>query len=202
MTKRAPILALPNTLLFPHMVLPITVFDENYADLIQDIGKFNNKIAIVLHTQGWETDPTPNTTCCVGAVSQVMINEDGGINAIITGKYRALVEDYPSTHPFVVGNLYVLKDKIADQELVKSQHETLSKNFIKYVFNAGLSDQLIQLVSSITELGHLTDLFAFYLVKNPTIKQAFLDTTDVNKRAEMAIEILDEELNLLSPSKK
>jgi ATP-dependent Lon protease len=119
---------------------------------------------------------------------------------IVTGLHRAVIEDYPSTTPYIVGTVNPANETIEDGVLLKSQAEKLSKLIMKYIFTAGLSDQLIQIVSMIAECSHLTDFFAFYLIKDVFVKQTFLETLNVNKRCEMATAILEEEIKTIKSS--
>src|SRR6478736_2548053 len=67
-----PIIALRNTVLFPNVVLPITVAREKSVKAINEATKANKWIAVVAQKDGNNEDPTPEDMYTVGTLARIV----------------------------------------------------------------------------------------------------------------------------------
>jgi len=136
-----PLLPLRNTVLFPGVVIPITVGRDKSIRLIRDYYKGNKIIGVVAQKDARIEDPDFDDLNSVGTAAHVMKilqMPDGSNTAIIQGKRRFHVQELVQTEPYI-------KAKVAPYDVVFP----LLKN--KKEFNAlisSLKDLSIQIINN------------------------------------------------------
>jgi ATP-dependent Lon protease len=197
-----PILPLRNTVLFPGIVMPITVGRQKSLQLIQEVYRGNRLLGTVAQRDGSIDDPTKDDLYETGTIAQVLkILEmpDGSTSVIIQGKKRFEVKEYTQEFPYfkarispmhdtqpqgdsvefsaVVGSLKDLSIKIAQY----SSHISPEASFA--VKNIENSTFLINFVCSNTDL-------------KVDEKQILLNIGDIKERGIQAISYLVREVQM------
>ena len=91
-----PLLPVKNTVLFPGVVIPITVGRDKSIQLIKDANKSKNPIGVVAQKDKKVEDPSINDLYEMGTVAQilrVLKMPDGSTTIIIQGKKRFKIEN-------------------------------------------------------------------------------------------------------------
>jgi len=197
-----PILPLRNTVLFPGIVMPITVGRQKSLQLIQEVYRGNRLLGTVAQKDGSIDDPVQADLYETGTIAQVLkILEmpDGSTSVIIQGKKRFEVKEYIQEFPYfkarispmhdtqpqgdsvefsaVVGSLKDLSIKIAQY----SSHISPEASFA--VKNIENSTFLINFVCSNTDL-------------KVDEKQILLNIGDIKERGIQAISYLVREVQM------
>ena len=194
-----PILPLRNTVLFPGVVLPITVGRDKSIQAVNDAYKGEKLIGVVAQKDAAIEEPLAEDLCTIGTVAKIVKlikMPDGGTTIIIQGKKRfALGEMMPGVDYFK-GAIQILPDQpIPESEEFKAQVSTIKD----------LATQIIQLSPNIpTEAG-----IVLKNIENPTFlvnfvssnlnselqeKQHLLEMDQVQERTVHLIKILQKEL--------
>ncbi|MBI1692527.1 MAG: Lon protease, partial [Bacteroidetes bacterium] len=194
-----PILPLRNTVLFPGVVLPITVGRDKSIQAVNDAYKGEKLIGVVAQKDAAIEEPVAEDLCAIGTVAKIVKlikMPDGGTTIIIQGKKRfALGEMVPGVEYFK-GAIQILPDQpIPESEEFKAQVSTIKD----------LATQIIQLSPNIpTEAG-----IVLKNIENPTFlvnfvssnlnselqeKQHLLEMDQVQERTVHLIKILQKEL--------
>ena len=194
-----PILPLRNTVLFPGVVLPITVGRDKSIQAVNDAYKGEKLIGVVAQKDAAIEEPLAEDLCTIGTVAKIVKlikMPDGGTTIIIQGKKRfALGEMMPGVDYFK-GAIQILPDQpIPESEEFKAQESTIKD----------LATQIIQLSPNIpTEAG-----IVLKNIENPTFlvnfvssnlnselqeKQHLLEMDQVQERTVHLIKILQKEL--------
>ena len=108
-----PILPLRNTVMFPGVVLPITVGRQKSLQLIQEVYRGNRLIGTIAQKDGSIDDPAQADLYQVGTIAQVLkILEmpDGTTSVIIQGKRRFEVQEYIQEFPYFKAKVTPLED--------------------------------------------------------------------------------------------
>lgn len=108
-----PILPLRNTVMFPGVVLPITVGRQKSLQLIQEVYRGNRLIGTIAQKDGSIDDPAQADLYQVGTIAQVLkILEmpDGTTSVIIQGKRRFKVQEYIQEFPYFKAKVTPLED--------------------------------------------------------------------------------------------
>jgi ATP-dependent Lon protease len=109
-----PILPLRNTVLFPGIIIPITVGREKSIKLIREAYKKDKIIGTVAQRNPNVNEPTGKDIYKVGTVAQILkILEmpDNSTSVIIQGKKRFEINGILSDEPYLTANIDILKEK-------------------------------------------------------------------------------------------
>lgn len=134
-----PILPVRNTVLFPGVVLPITVGRKKSIDLVKEAYKGERTIGVVSQTNQSIDDPTfedLNTVGTVATILKMVVLPDGNTTIIIQGKRRFALGEVIETEPYIKAKVEALKetfDKITKKESLGllSTLKDISKGIVK-----------------------------------------------------------------------
>src|SRR5688500_15575909 len=115
-----PFFPLPNVVLFPHVFLPLHIFEPRYRDMVADALGGDRLIGMVLLRPGWEADyegrPPVYAIGCAGLVTHAEPLADGRYNIVLRGleKFRILEED--DSRGYRVATVETLMEEMSDQD--------------------------------------------------------------------------------------
>ncbi len=194
-----PILPLRNTVLFPGVVLPITVGRDKSIKAVNDAYKLDKLIGVVAQKDANIEEPEPVDLCKIGTVARIVKlikMPDGGTTIIIQGKKRFELLEMTSDDPYFKASIALL----ADDEIPENE------NFDAYVSTIkDLAAQIIQLspnlpteasiiLKNIENPSFLINFVSSNLNSELVEKQGLLEINDVHQRAERLIFVLQREL--------
>lgn len=108
-----PILPLRNTVLFPGVVLPITVGRDKSIKAVNDAYKLDKLIGVVAQKDANVEEPEPKDLCSIGTVARIVKlikMPDGGTTIIIQGKKRFELLEMTSEDPYFKASVQALAD--------------------------------------------------------------------------------------------
>lgn len=196
------ILPLRNTVLFPGVVIPITVGRDKSIKLIRDSYKGNKIIGVVSQKDVSMEDPSYEDLNKVGTVAYIvkmLQMPDGNTTVIIQGKRRFNLGELIQTEPY-------LKAKVTLFEEAKLESD---KEFVALVASLKeLSIQIIQLspnipseaafaIRNIESPSFLINFISSNMNAEVSEKQKMLEIPDLKMRAQMVLEHLTKELQML-----
>src|SRR5205085_7059961 len=98
-----PILPLRNTVLFPGVVLPITVGRDKSIKAVNDAYKADKLVGVLAQKDSNVEDPAFSDLVNIGTVAKIVKQikmPDGGTTVIIQGKSRFKVEEVTTEDPY------------------------------------------------------------------------------------------------------
>src|SRR5690349_16104698 len=138
-----PLLPLRNTVLFPGVVLPITVGRDKSIKAVNDAYKADKLVGVIAQKDSNVEDPEVKDLEDIGTVAKIikMIKmPDGGTTVIIQGKRRFKINTITSEDPYFKAQVELLEEPDAPQ----------NEDFNAYVANIKeLAGQIIQLSPNI-----------------------------------------------------
>ena len=197
-----PILPLRNTVLFPGVIIPITLTRERSVKLINEAEKNNKIIGVVAQKDSTVESPKVDDLNRIGTVAQilkVLKMPDGNITAVIQGRKRFEIEDIISIDPYY-------KAKIKDYTELKpysdKEFDALVSSIKDIAFKIIDESPNIPNEASIAIKNIKSSSFVINFVSsNMTItmlnKQKLLEEIDLKKRAIKVLELLSKELQML-----
>ena len=203
-----PILPLRNTVLFPGVVIPITVGRDKSIQAVKAAYNKDKLIGVVAQKDGNVEDPNPVDLCQIGTVAKIMKMikmQDGGTTIIIQGKKRFELLEMKEIEPFFKAEI-----KVLDEEKVSSDDQ----NFQAHLSTIkDLATQIIQLSPNFPSEAALilknieSPLFLINFVSsNLNVelpeKQELLAVNDITLRAEKLIQFLQQELQFVELKNK
>ena len=178
-----PILPLRNNVLFPGVVIPITVGRDKSIKLIQDSNKGNKIIGVVSQKNQEQESPNFDDLHSIGTVAQIirlLKMPDGSSTVIIQGKRRFEIETPLQTEPYMKAKVRVFKEKSIDN---KDKEFSVMINTIK--------DLALQIIRDSPNIPSEAQ-FAIGNIDSPTFLVNFISSNmnaDVAKKQEMLAEM-------------
>lgn len=198
-----PILPLRNTVLFPGIVLPITVGREKSIKLIRDAYKKNKLIGTLTQRNPNINDPESKDLYKVGTLAQVLkILEmpDNSTSVIIQGKRRFVINDISTTNPYLKAKVSLFPDIKAEEgdkefKAITSSLKDLALRIIQLSTN--IPQEAGFAIKNIENNSFLINFVSSNSDIKTEEKQQLLETTDIKKRATKLLELLTRELQML-----
>jgi ATP-dependent Lon protease len=193
------LLPLRNTVLFPGVVLPITVGRDKSIKAVNDAYKADKLIGVVAQKDSNVEDPEKKDLENVGTVARIIKlikMPDGGTTVIIQGKSRIFIDSIISEDPYFKAKI----SPLVDEELPKDP------DFDAYVANIkDLASEIIQLSPNIPSEATIilrnieSPSFLIHFVSsnlNTEIKdkQKLLELNNIRERADLLMQLLQKEL--------
>ena len=183
--ENLPILPLRNNVLFPGVVIPITVGRDKSIKLIQEANKGDKIIGVVSQKDQEEETPEFKDLHKTGTVAQIvrlLKMPDGSSTVIIQGKRRFEMLEATQTDPFLTASVKILKEEPFDK-----------KNKELDVMFKTIKDLALQIIKDSPNIPSEAQ-FAIKNIDSPTFLVNFISSNmnaDVSKKQEML-----EEMNL------
>ncbi|GAB2655169.1 endopeptidase La [Flavihumibacter cheonanensis] len=198
-TGDLPILPLRNTVLFPGVVLPITVGRDKSIKAVNDAYKADKLVGVLAQKDSNVEDPKQNDLEAIGTVAKIVKlikMPDGGTTVIIQGKRRFKLESFTTEEPYFRAKVTLLEEGEAPAD----------DQFAAYVANIkDLATQIIQLSPNIPSEAAIilknieNPAFLIHFVSsnlNTELheKQKILQSNDIGERADILMQLLQREL--------
>src|SRR6187431_339751 len=116
-----PVIPLRNTVLFPGVVLPITVGRDKSIKAVSDSYKADKLIGVIAQKDSTIEEPTVSDLEEIGTVAKIaklIKMPDGGTTVIIQGRKRFKVEEITTEDPY-----FKAKIKVLEEEVLKNDHD-------------------------------------------------------------------------------
>ena len=197
-----PILPLRNTVLFPGVVIPITVGRDKSLRLVQEVYKKNKILGAVAQRDSSIDDPELDDLFEIGTVAQILkILEmpDGTTSVILQGRKRFKINDLFTDKPYHVARIYSLEDA-ADEPAAESKAvaAALKEMAIKIIkFSSNIPNEATFAIKNIESPSFLINFLASNSEMSLKEKQGLLETNSVSKRGFTLLEHLSKESQLL-----
>lgn len=197
------ILPLRNTVLFPGVVIPITVGRDKSIKLIKDANKTDRIIGVVSQKDVSVDDPGINDLNQVGTVAMIikmLRMPDGNTTVIIQGKRRFRLEEITSEEPYFrakISSFDEIRPAKNDKEfsaLVASLKE-ISLQIIKQSPN--IPSEAGFAIKNIESPSFLINFISSNMNAELAQKQTMLEVADLKQRAEMVLQHITRDLQLV-----
>ncbi len=198
-----PILALRNTVLFPNVVLPITVGREKSVRLVKSLVGKNRFIGAVSQMDAKIEEPSADDLFKLGTVARVLkVLEmpDGSTSVILQGLYRFQVEQMLTSEPFFSASVTVLTDSPTNEK--DSEFVALIGSIKDFALKIiSLSPNMPQeasfAIKNIDKNDFLINFICSSIELPATDKQTLLEKNDLKSRSEQLLLFLSREIQLL-----
>ena len=200
---KLPILPLRNNVLFPGVVIPITLGRDKSIKLIQDAYKGNKIIGVVSQIDSNVEEPQYADLFKIGTVAQIirmLKMPDGSSTIIIQGKKRLKLVEELSAEPYLVAKI----EEFEEKRLKKMSKESLALfyslkdlalNIIKNSPN--IPSEAAFAIKNIESPNFLVNFISSHMNAEVDQKQKMLEEPDIHKRAQLLMKHLNKELQML-----
>ena len=202
-----PILPLRNTVLFPGVVMPITVGRQKSLALVREAYSGNKLIGTVAQKDGQIEDPNPDDLFQVGTMAEILkILEmpDGSTSVIIQGKRRFRMHGIIETSPYLRAMVHVLSEILPTNKMQEFNAlvESLKDMALKIVKSSGNIPSEAQFaVKNIENATFLINFICNNTDLNALEKQELLEFDDLRDRSTKLLTYLIREVQLIELKK-
>ena len=200
------IVPMRNVVLFPGMILPLTIGREKSVIAAQHAVKMKLPIGLLLQHDPSVEKPGPNDLCQVGTLANVLryiTMPDESHVIVCEGLQRFRVTDFLPGYPFPVMIFdQILESTTFDNE-VEARFIQLKERALELVnLLPQASDELENAVRSVSSPGSLADLIAGIMEMQLTERQAVLEAVDLVPRLDIVLGYVAKRLEVLKLSRK
>ena len=201
--EELPILPLRNNVLFPGVVIPITVGRDKSIRLIQDAGKGDKIIGVVSQINQEDESPELKDLYSIGTVAQIIRTlkmPDGSTTVIIQGKRRFKLVTEIQSEPYLRANVKYLKDKKYDKKSqeMETLFSTIKENALEIIKNSpNIPSEASFAIGNIDSPSFLVNFICSNMNADVEKKQELLEELDMKKRSFKVLEHLTMENEVL-----
>lgn len=198
-----PILPVRNTVLFPGVVLPITVGREKSIKLVRKSYKGDKTIGVVAQTTNGNETPSPDTIYNVGTVAKILkmlVLPDGNTTIIIQGLARFKVKEMLQVDPYMAAKVTLLKENFPTKlnKENKALIQSIKDNAQKILrLNPDIPRDAQFALDNIENPSFLTHFLSANIQADVAEKQSLLETDDGIERAQKLLQYLLKDLQML-----
>lgn len=197
-----PILPLKNAILFPGVVMPITVGREQSIRLIRDYNKNTRIIGTATQRNPQVEKPVLADLFSVGTVAQILkILEmpDGNTMVILQGISRIAIVEQIQHEPYMLCNVVrrVEKNPVRDKEFdaIISNIKEMSLKVVK--MSSQVPKESLFAIKNISNATFIVNFMSSNVDAPIDKKIALLDMDDLKSRAVMLMQLLQQQLQIL-----
>jgi ATP-dependent Lon protease len=194
-----PLLPLRNTVLFPGVVIPITVGRDKSIKAVNDAYKADKLVGVVSQKDSLVEEPTVSDLVDIGTVAKIIKlikMPDGGTTVIIQGKKRFKIDEITSDDPYFKAKITVLLDEELkddnDFDAMVASIKELAGQII--MLSPNLPSEATIILKNIENPAFLIHFVSSNLNSNIAEKQKLLEIQDIKTRAETLLNLLQTEL--------
>lgn len=200
--SQLPVLPLRNTVLFPDIVMPVSIGRKKSIALLNSLGdkKF---IAFVTQADSNVDEPTEDDLFrlgTVGRVLKILRIPDGSANLIVQGIKRVRIDKFIQTEPFFVAQTSIIADEIKSPQLdaYSRSIKQLASKVIELSQN--IPNEASYAIQNIDNPTFLIHFISSNLNVSASEKQELLALDTIEARAEKLIDLLTKEIQMLELS--
>ena len=203
-----PILPLRNTVLFPGVIIPITIGRDRSVKLIKDADNGNKMIGVVAQKDFDIELPETTDLHEVGTIATILKMlkmPDGNITVVIQGRKRFAIDQMIQDDPYYkaqITELFELKPDSKDEEFIAlvSSIKDLSLKIIDASPN--IPSEAAIAIKNIKNSSFAINFVSSNMNISLTEKQKLLEEINLKKRAVLALELLTKEFQMLEMKNK
>ena len=203
-----PILPLRNTVLFPGVIIPITIGRERSVKLIKDADSGNKTIGVLSQKEFDTEEPVIEDLNVIGTVAHILKMlkmPDGNITAVIQGRKRFFLNEIISSEPYYKGKISELKEvkPIESDDEFDALVDSVKDLALKIIEESpNIPTEASIAIKNIKNTTFAINFISSNMNISLSEKQKLLEEVDLKKRAILCLELLTKELQLLEMKNK
>ncbi len=200
---KLPILPIRNTVLFPGVVIPITVGRQKSIKLVKNSYRGDRIIGVVAQKNNKKEEPGFDDLFTVGTVARIvkmLVLPDGNTTIIIQGKQRFDILERVGEEPFMSARVKYLEDKFSSvnkretKAIIQSIKDAANK-ILK--LNPEIPQEAQIAIDNIDSPSFLTHFLSSNLSADVAVKQKLLEISNGSKRATLLLEYMLKDIQVL-----
>ena len=205
--KELPILALKNTVLYPGVVIPITIGRDKSIKAVQSAHSADKLIGVL--SQKDQTEESPDThdlhkTGTVAKVIKLLKMPDVSSTAILQGRRRFELQVMIQEDPFLKGVIVPkMHDAISDDKEHSAKMSSIKDMSRKIIeLSPNIPSEAVMMLDNIKKDSFLLNFIASNLNIQVPAKQSILEIDSPSDKANEILKLLNDELQMLQLKSK
>lgn len=195
------ILPVRETVLFPGVILPVTVGRRGSIEAAQRAVREQRQLGILMQRSPETAEPSAidmHSTGTIANVVRYVTTPDGSHHIVCQGEQRFRVAEFLSGWPFMVARIIRLDENDALTPEVEARYMNLQRMAIEALeLLPQTPPELMGAVQAAATPGALADIVSAYLDMKPEEKQEVLETIDVAARIDRVTRLLAGRIEVL-----
>lgn len=201
--EELPILAVRNTVLFPGVLIPITVGRQKSIKVVKQAYKGDKIIGVLTQENPQVDDPSSSELFKIGTVAKIvkmLVLPDGNTTIIVQGKQRFQVEEFTATTPYLKSRVTYLEENFPKRlsketkALIQSIRDTANRIM---TLNPEIPKEAQVALDNIEKPSFLVHFLSSNINAEPKEKQALLELNDGLERATLLLQHMMKEVQML-----
>ncbi len=197
-----PIVVLRNTVLFPNVVLPITVAREKSVKAIAEAQKGDKWIGVVAQKDSNNDNPTPGDVYQIGTLAKIVKQikmPDGNITIFIMGRMRFRIDEFTQSEPHFAAKVKYLEDVYPENDASFDALMASIKEYSERIaqLSPNIPSEASIVLRNIEQQSFLMHFIASNISSKLADKQELLEENSIRDRAEKLLKLLQGELQLV-----
>ncbi|MFZ0372205.1 MAG: endopeptidase La, partial [Xanthobacteraceae bacterium] len=195
-----------NTVLFPGLVVPITLGRPKSVAAAQQAVREQRQVGILLQREAAVDDPTAIDMHRMGTLANVLrfiTAPDGTHHVVCQGEQRFQIVEYLSGWPFLVARVLRIPEPDTRTPEIEARFVNLKAQAVQAIeFLPQVPADLLAAIQSIETPAALADLATAYMDVKPEEKQEILETVDLVARMDKVSRTLAHRIEILRLSQE
>lgn len=197
------ILPIKNTVLFPGVVIPITVGRQKSIKLVKKANQGNKIIGVIAQKNPGAEEPGIDELYRTGTVARIikmLVMPDGNTTIIIQGKSRFAIEEVIQEEPYLTAKVKILPDaqNNSTSRETKALHGTLKEAASKILrLNPEIPQEAQVALDNISSFQFLIHFLSSNLNAEVADKQKILETEDLFERGTALLQHMMKDIQML-----
>ncbi len=205
-TKELPILPLRETVVFPHIIMPLFVGRAASIKALEEAVATDNKVLLVAQKNPAQEDLTFNDIYSVGTVGnilQLLRLADGSVKVLVEGHSRARIDSFVDVKGYLRAVATETPTIVTDEKRKAALVRSAMFRFEEYIkLNQKMSPEVLVSISQIDDSEQIADAIASHVVLKTPDKQKLLEKFDLEDRLETLLKYMEREISILNVEKK
>ncbi len=201
--EELPILPLRNTVIYPGVVIPLTIGRESSLRLIDDAVEADRIIGIVGQRDPDVDDPDSSELYSMGTAAQILrvmkVSEDSkNLIAHVQGLQRLRVVRYVQRRPYLRARVQLIEERPDEDLESRTLFSSLQESALRIIeLSPHIPQEVSAVVQNMESPGYLADLVAAYLNIPMPEKEEILETVEIKPRLQKVLGFVRKELQML-----
>jgi ATP-dependent Lon protease len=195
-----------NTVLFPGLVVPITLGRPKSIAAAQQAVRDQRQVGILMQRDPEVADPTPIDMHRMGTLANIVryiTAPDGSHHLVCQGEQRFQIVEYLSGWPFFVARVLQIPEPNVNTPEVEARFVNLRAQTLEAVqLLPQAPPELLAAIQSVEGPAALADLAVAYMDVKPEEKQEILETVDIVARIDKVSRLLAHRIEVLRLSQE
>ncbi|MGH8288768.1 MAG: endopeptidase La [Steroidobacteraceae bacterium] len=196
-----PIVALRNVVLFPGIVLPITLGREESIAAAQEAVRSGRKVGLLLQRDPTLEKPAATDLYELGVLATVVryvTAPDGAHHLICQGESRFRLLQVVRENPFLVARIETIPEPESVGAEIEARIDFLKQRSVEALsLLPQVPAELARTIRGIDSPGQLADLIVSFMDIKPQEKQELLETVNLKERLDKVVKLLAHRVEVL-----